>query len=109
MFLSSREEPFRDATLIEHLDRAGVKTPGPRSVDMLTGAAFDDDDVDPRQRQFARQHHPSGTSSRDCHRMVRHLSVSTIRSSSPRFWPRATQVNAGIVSTSAVLAASPPP
>jgi hypothetical protein len=43
----SREEPFRDATLIEHLDGAGVKTRGSRSVEILTGASFDDDDVDP--------------------------------------------------------------
>src|SRR5439155_6355783 len=48
--LPRREEPFRDATLIEHLDGAGVKTPGSRSVEILTGASFDDDDVDSRQR-----------------------------------------------------------
>src|SRR5437660_1670790 len=57
MFLPRRDESFRDATLIEHLNGAGVKTPGPRSVEILTGASFDDDDVDPRQRQLARHHH----------------------------------------------------
>ena len=31
--LPRREEPFRDATLIEHLDGAGVQTAGSRSVD----------------------------------------------------------------------------
>ena len=61
MHLALREEAFRDATLIEHLDGAGVKTPGPRSVDILIGASFDDDDVDPRQRQLARQHQSGRT------------------------------------------------
>src|SRR5205823_14272239 len=40
MLLTRREESFRDAALIEHLDGAGVKTPGPRSVDLLSGAPF---------------------------------------------------------------------
>ncbi|MCW2712551.1 MAG: hypothetical protein JWP24_2745 [Marmoricola sp.] len=39
MFLPRREESFRDATLIKHLDGAGVKTPGSRSVEILTGAS----------------------------------------------------------------------
>ena len=43
--LPSGEEPFRDATLIEHLDGAGVKAPGSRSVDVLTGASLDDEGV----------------------------------------------------------------
>jgi hypothetical protein len=43
MFLPRRDEPFRDASLIEHLDGAGVKTPGSRSVDILVGASFDDE------------------------------------------------------------------
>ena len=66
------EESFRDATLIEHLDGAGVKTPASRSVDLLIGASFDDDDVDPRQRQLARQHQPGRAASRDHHRMFGH-------------------------------------
>ena len=70
--LPRREEPFRDATLIEHLDGAGVQTPGSRSVEILTGASFDDDDVDPRQRQLARQHQPGRTASGDHHRMLGH-------------------------------------
>ena len=69
MRLPRREEPFRDAALIEHLDGAGVKTPGSRSVEILTGASFDDDDVDPRQRQLARQHQPGRAASCDHHRM----------------------------------------
>jgi hypothetical protein len=72
MFLPGREESLRDATLIEHLDGAGVKTPGSRSVDILTGASFDDDDVDPCQRQLARQHQPGRAASRDHHRMFGH-------------------------------------
>jgi hypothetical protein len=42
------------ATLIKNLDRAGVKTPGSRSVEILAGASFDDHDVDLRQRQLGR-------------------------------------------------------
>jgi len=72
MFLPRREEAFRDATLIKHLDGAGVKTPGSRSVEILTGASFDDDDVDPRQRQLARQHQPGRAASCDHHRMFGH-------------------------------------
>jgi hypothetical protein len=72
MDLPCREEPVRDATLIEHLDRAGVETPGPRSIEILTGAAFDDDDIDPSQRQFACQHQPRRTASDDHHRVLRH-------------------------------------
>ena len=41
---------------------------GSRSVDLLVGASFDDDDVDPRQRQLARQHQPGRTASCDHHR-----------------------------------------
>jgi hypothetical protein len=72
MCLPRREESFRDATLIEHLDGAGVQTPGSRAVEILTGAPFDDDDVDPRQRQLARQHHPGRAASCDHHRMFGH-------------------------------------
>ncbi len=71
-YLPRREESFRDATLIEHLDGAGVKASGSRSVEMLTGASFDDDDLDPRQRQLARQHQPGRTSTCDHHRMLGH-------------------------------------
>ena len=70
--LTHREEPVYDATLIEHLDGAGVQTSGSRSVDMLTGTSFDDDDVAPRQRQLARQHQPRRTASSDHHRMFGH-------------------------------------
>ena len=76
MHLALREEAFRDATLVEHLDGAGVKTPGPRAVEVLTGASFDDDDVDPRQRQLARQHQPGRAASCDHHRMFGHRAAS---------------------------------
>ena len=70
--LARREEPVGDATLIEHLDGAGVQTPGSRSVELLAGASFDDDDVDPRQRQLARQHQPGRAAAGDHHRMLGH-------------------------------------
>ncbi len=45
---SSRiDESVRDATLIEHFDGAGVQTARSRPVEILTGASFDDGDVDP--------------------------------------------------------------
>jgi hypothetical protein len=72
MLLALREEAFRDATLIEHLDGAGVETSSPRPVEVLTGASLDDYDVDARQRQLARQHQPGRTSSGYHHRMLGH-------------------------------------
>ena len=66
------EEPISDPTLIEHLDRARVKTAGPRAGEHMVGAPLDDRDVDPRQRQLSRQHHPRRTASGDHHRMLAH-------------------------------------
>ena len=68
--LTRREEPLGDAALIEHLDGARVQPAGARSVDLLVGAPFDDGDVDPRQRQLARQHQPGRAASGDHHRVV---------------------------------------
>jgi hypothetical protein len=65
------EEPLGDAALVEHLDRAGVETPGARSVDLRSGSPLDDDDVDPGQSELARQHQPGGAASRDDHGMLR--------------------------------------
>ena len=59
MLLTGRDQPLRDAPLIEHLDGARVETTGARSVELLS-PPFDDDDVDVRQRQLARQHQPVG-------------------------------------------------
>ena len=73
---SGVEEPLRDATLIEHLDGPRQETPGARAVDVLVGASFDDDDVDPRQRQLTRQHQPRRAASCDHHRMLGHASWS---------------------------------
>ena len=81
--LPRREEPFRDATLIEHLDGAGVKPACSRSVDLLIGAPFDDDDVHPRQRQLARQHQPGRTAACDHHCVVRHCDTSDAAATCP--------------------------
>ena len=78
MLLALREEAFGNATLIEHLDGAGVKTASARTVDLLTGASFDDDDVDPRQRQLARQHEPGRAASCDDHHMLAHSRTPSI-------------------------------
>ena len=77
--LPLREEPIGDATLIEHLDRARVQTARARAGELLAGAPLDDRDVDPRQRQLARQHQPGRASSGDHHRMLGHIVAS------PRF------------------------
>ena len=58
--LPRRDESFRDAALIKYLDGAGEKTPGSRAVEILTDASFDDDDVDPQQRQLAANISPVG-------------------------------------------------
>jgi len=58
--LSLGQEPIGDAALIEHLDGAGVKPKGPRSVNILVGAPFDDGHVDPRQGQLAASISPVG-------------------------------------------------
>jgi hypothetical protein len=81
--LPRREEPLRDAALIEHLDGAGMKTPASRAIDILTGAALDDDDVDPRQRQLARQHQLGWTSSGDDHSMLGHSHTPARDTSTP--------------------------
>src|SRR6185312_12169716 len=64
-----REEPLGDATLIEHLDRAGVQAARSGALQLLVGAPFDDDDVDVGERQLGRQHHPRRTCSGYGHRM----------------------------------------
>ena len=64
------EEPLGDAALIEHLDGARVQAAGARAGEVLAGAPLDDGDVDPRQRQLARQHQPRRTASGDHHRVL---------------------------------------
>ena len=49
-----------------------VQTARARAGEVLAGAPLDDGDVDPRQRQLARQHQPCRTSSGDHHRMLGH-------------------------------------
>jgi hypothetical protein len=69
-----RQEALGDTPLIEDLDGAGVQTPRSRPVEVLAGAPFDDDDVDRRQRQLDRQHHPGRAAPCDHHRTVGHHS-----------------------------------
>ena len=91
--LSLREEPVGDAALIEDLDGARVQAARARAGEVLAGAPLDDGDVDPRQRQLARQHQPGRTASGDhhagglTHRATRYLRCATpgasiVRSSS---------------------------
>jgi hypothetical protein len=75
--LPRRDESVRDPTLIEHFDGAGKQTAGPRPVEVLTVAAFDDDDVDAGQRQLARQHQPGRAASCDHHRVFGHCRSTT--------------------------------
>ena len=79
--LTLREEPISDPTLIEHLDRARVKTTGPRAEEHVIGTPLEDRDIDLRQRQLSRQHHPRRTASGDHHRMLAHTptSASSVR------------------------------
>jgi len=67
--LPLREEPISDPPLIENLDRARVQTTCARAGDVLAGAPLDNRNVDPRQRQLARQHQPRRTAPGDHHRM----------------------------------------
>ena len=59
-----------DVAIVER--RATQDLAGARSIHILIGAWFDDDDVDARQRQLARQHQPGRAASRDHHRMLGH-------------------------------------
>jgi len=49
-----------------------VQAAGTRADQFLAGAPLDNDNIDARQRQFARQHQSCRTSSGDHHRMVAH-------------------------------------
>ncbi len=77
--LPRRQEPVGDAPLVEHLDGARVQTAGPRPVDRLVGAPLHHRDVDPRERQLARQHQAGRPTAGDHHRVVRHRSSPTMR------------------------------
>ena len=72
VFLSLRDEPIGDSTLIENLDGAREQPACARAGQILVRPALNDRDVDPRQRQLARQHQPCRTSSGDHHRMLGH-------------------------------------
>ena len=68
-FRPLREEPVGDPALVENLDRPCVQTACARAGQLLGGAPLDDGDVDPRQRQLARQHQARRASSGDHDRM----------------------------------------
>jgi hypothetical protein len=70
--LPLREEPVGDPALIEDLDGARVQTARAQAGEVVTGAPLDNGNVDPRQRQLARQHQPRRTSSGDHRRMLGH-------------------------------------
>ena len=70
--LALREETLRDATLIQHLDRARVKAAGPRPDEHVVGAPLDQHDVDLRQRELGREHHPRRAAAGDHHGMLGH-------------------------------------
>ena len=70
--LTLREEAISDPPLIEHLDRARVKTAGPRADEQVIRTPLDDRHIDLRQGQLSRQHHPRRTASGDQHRMLAH-------------------------------------
>ena len=97
--LTLREEPIGDPALIEHLDRARVKAAGPRAGEHVIGTPLDDRDVDLRQRQLGRQHHPRRTASGDHHRMLGHPHLGSpcpATGSAPRSWPRRERVLAAL-------------
>ena len=71
--LTLREEAISDPTLIQYLDRARMKAAGPRADEHVIGTPLDERDVDLRQRQLSRQHHPRRTASGDHHRMLGHM------------------------------------
>ena len=70
--LSLREEPIGDSTLVENLDGPRVQAARARAGDVLIGAPLDNDDVDARQRQLARQHQARRPASGNHHRMTGH-------------------------------------
>ena len=70
--LPRREEAIGDAALVEDLDGARVQAACGRADAVLAGAPLDNGDVDPRQRQLARQHQARRTSAGDHHRMLHH-------------------------------------
>ena len=80
MQLTPREESISDPTLIEHLDRTRLKAAGARAGQRLVRTPFKDRDINPRQRQLGRQHHPRRTTAGDDHRMLSHAHSSLLLS-----------------------------
>ena len=71
-YLSLREEPIGDSTLIEDLDGSCVQTAGASAGEVLAGSPLHDGSVDPCQRQLAGQHQPRGPSPNDQYGMLDH-------------------------------------
>jgi hypothetical protein len=67
------EEAIDDTALIQHFDGAGVQTSGARAFELDTGPPLDDEDVDSRERQLRRQHHPRRATSGDHNCMLGHM------------------------------------
>jgi hypothetical protein len=99
--LSLREEPVGDPALVEDLDGACMQSSGARAREVLADARLDDGDVDPCQRQLARQHQPGRTASGDHHRVLDHRHLRTPNPSVRALRPASMRPDPG-------LAASPP-
>src|SRR5581483_6421896 len=61
VLLARRDEPFGDAALVEHLDRARVQSARPRAFELAGSAPLDDEDVGSRELELGSQHHPGRT------------------------------------------------
>ena len=70
--LALRDEAIGDPALVEDLDRARVQPARARADEVLARASLDDDHVDPRQGQLARQHQPRRAAAGDHHRVLGH-------------------------------------
>jgi hypothetical protein len=81
--LPGREEAIGDAALVEHLDGARVEAARARAVEQVRRAPLDDDDVDAREREFAREHETSRAASRHYDAVFLHALTSVRVSSVP--------------------------
>ena len=66
-----------DVVIVER--RASQDVHGSRAGEVLAGAPLDNGNVDPRQRQLARQHQPGRAASSDYHPMFGHRRSPTDR------------------------------
>jgi len=68
--LAFAQEALGDSALVEQLDRARVQTAGARAGELLALAPLDDGEVDTREGELSRQHHPCRTASGDHYRVL---------------------------------------